>query len=249
MFRSPADPDRRVFLRRFLAAGAFTLLGAGPGWAADNRTRYTVRAGDTLSEIAQDFGVTVRDLKRVNNLKGDLIRVGQELIIPRTTDVGSDALGPVRAVQGQIRLDRRKWRYIVTHHSAIENGNAAIYGAAHKRRGMENGLAYHFVIGNGIDSGDGEIEVGPRWLGQLNGGHVRRSDVNAAGIGICLVGNLENHRPTPRQQAALFQLIDHLKQNAVSGKPEISVHKWIDRNHTVCPGKYFPYEAYSQRYR
>jgi hypothetical protein len=42
-------------------------------------------------------------------------------------------------------------------YSAIKDGNAASYDRAHRRRGMENGLAYHFVIGNGVDSGDGEI--------------------------------------------------------------------------------------------
>src|SRR5580765_4139378 len=69
-----------------------------------------------------------------------------------------------------------RWRWIVVHHSGIKYGNAEIYDRQHRERGMENGLSYHFVIGNGIDSGDGEIEVGGRWLKQLKGGHVHREE-------------------------------------------------------------------------
>ena len=43
---------------------------------------------------------------------------------------------------------------------------------------MQNGLAYHFLIGNGIDSGDGEVEIGPRWKRQLLGGHVKNYKIN-----------------------------------------------------------------------
>ncbi len=43
--------------------------------------KYTVRKGDTLSEIAQKFGVTVTELKRWNRLSGTKIGVGQVLIV------------------------------------------------------------------------------------------------------------------------------------------------------------------------
>lgn len=43
---------------------------------------YTVKSGDTLSRISQKYKVTVTALKRKNNLKSDLIRVGQKLKIP-----------------------------------------------------------------------------------------------------------------------------------------------------------------------
>ena len=57
--------------------------------------------------------------------------------------------------------------------------------------GMQNGLAYHFVIGNGTDTQDGQIEMGSRWLKQLQGGHVKNHYINEVGIGICLVGNFK----------------------------------------------------------
>lgn len=43
--------------------------------------RYRVRKGDTLWEIAREFGVTVADLKRWNNLRTSLLRPGQRLVI------------------------------------------------------------------------------------------------------------------------------------------------------------------------
>lgn len=239
---------RRKFLHRLLLSGAgFTAGGLALAAAPGAGVWHRVKRNDTLSEIARAYGTTVRELKAANGLESDLIRIGQDLRIPRRGDTG--ALAPVIAANRNIRIDSSRWRYIVAHHSAIEQGNAAIYGAAHRRRRMTNGLAYHFVIGNGIDSGDGEIEIGPRWKGQLRGGHVGNWSVNESGIGICLVGNLENHRPTPRQRLSLIQLIDYLQEGKVASNCEITVHKWVDGSQTLCPGRHFPYDEFNRRYR
>lgn len=45
---------------------------------------YTVVSGDSLSVIAQRHGTTTAALREANNLTGDMIRVGQLLIIPGT---------------------------------------------------------------------------------------------------------------------------------------------------------------------
>lgn len=44
--------------------------------------RYRVRAGDTLSEIAQKYNVTVRAIQQTNGLKNETIYEGEELVIP-----------------------------------------------------------------------------------------------------------------------------------------------------------------------
>ncbi|MBN2712959.1 MAG: hypothetical protein JXR97_11105, partial [Planctomycetes bacterium] len=69
---------------------------------------------------------------------------------------------------------RPDWRYIVIHHSSTASGNAAKFDREHRsgEHPMENGMAYHFVIGNGNGSEDGLVEVGERWKKQLPGGHV-----------------------------------------------------------------------------
>lgn len=203
---------------------------------------HIVSKGETLSVIASSYGTSVRKIKSDNGLKSDLIKVGQKLKVPGGGGGGSAAfLGPVIAATNRVRVDSTRWRYIVCHHSAIEAGNAEVYGRAHKRRGMEHGLAYHFVIGNGKDSGDGEIEVGPRWEQQLRGGHVRNSRVNDTGIGICIVGNLQNHAPTRRQRQAMNELLDFLRDGHTRRGVDVTVHKRVDKNHTVCPGRHFPY--------
>lgn len=45
---------------------------------------YVIQDGDTLSEIAQSFGISIKDLLLSNNLKHNTtIKVGQELLIPK----------------------------------------------------------------------------------------------------------------------------------------------------------------------
>ncbi len=43
---------------------------------------HVVGPGDVLGAIARDYGVRIGEIKRFNNLEGDLIRVGQKLEIP-----------------------------------------------------------------------------------------------------------------------------------------------------------------------
>ena len=44
---------------------------------------YTVQAGDTLSIIAQAFNTSVGKIKEMNGLKGDNLRIGQKLNLPK----------------------------------------------------------------------------------------------------------------------------------------------------------------------
>ncbi len=229
--------DRRRFCQ-LVGAGVFSgTLGLWPlRLMASSGGTYTVRKGDTLSGIAQAFGTSVNALRFENGIEGDLIRIGQVLVIP-----GDDYLERVRTISEPMRGGLRTWRYIVAHHAGTGTGNAAIYDNYHRNTiGMANGLAYHFVIGNGTKSGDGEIEIGGRWDRQLQGGHVRNHQVNERGIGICLVGNFQKTSPTPRQLAALTALTRYLR-DFVPTRTKFAVHREIDgRNHTVCPGRNFP---------
>ena len=43
---------------------------------------YTVKRGDSLSVIAERFGIALVDLKSANNLRSNTIHIGQELTIP-----------------------------------------------------------------------------------------------------------------------------------------------------------------------
>ncbi len=43
---------------------------------------YTVKSGDSLWSISKKFGITVDELKQVNNLTSNLLSIGQNLLIP-----------------------------------------------------------------------------------------------------------------------------------------------------------------------
>ena len=47
-----------------------------------NYKTYIVQKGDSLYTISRRYGVSVDDIKRVNNLKNNTLSIGQELLIP-----------------------------------------------------------------------------------------------------------------------------------------------------------------------
>ena len=54
-----------------------------PVSVADDYDIYEVQKGATLSVIAKAYNVTEQDIKKANNLKSDMLQVGQKLKIPR----------------------------------------------------------------------------------------------------------------------------------------------------------------------
>ena len=57
-------------------------LAANPPPWRETAVRHVISRGETLSEIAQHYNVSVSALKRFNGLSGDRIRIGQVLTIP-----------------------------------------------------------------------------------------------------------------------------------------------------------------------
>lgn len=141
-----------------------------------------------------------------------------------------------------------RWRYIVIHHTASDIGSLADIHKWHLDNGWENGCGYDFIIGNGTHSGDGQIEVGPRWRKQIVGAHTRLSEKLAArkgidsnhynehGIGIVLVGNFDHDRPSPAQMASLDKLVRFLMREANIPSDRVIGHGDVDQ--TDCPGRY-----------
>ena len=60
-------------------------------------SRYTVRRGDNLSQIARRHGSSVEALRRANELDGNLIKVGQTLIVPQGNAALASASKPAPA--------------------------------------------------------------------------------------------------------------------------------------------------------
>lgn len=147
-------------------------------------------------------------------------------------------------------IEPGRWKTIVVHHSTSEKDTPAGMDAWHRQRGWQNGLGYHFVIGNGVGYPDGAVYVGPRWKRQIQGAHCATKSAgwyfgkyrpsnffNDRGIGICLVGNMNNHPPTEKQREALAELVAWLR-----GKTGISNDLVYGHGHvthaTQCPGRY-----------
>ncbi|MBV9658809.1 MAG: N-acetylmuramoyl-L-alanine amidase [Verrucomicrobia bacterium] len=138
-----------------------------------------------------------------------------------------------------------RWKYTVVHNSGTRQGSAAAFDYYHRHvRHMPNGLAYHFVIGNGTTTRDGQIEIGDRWRRQINGGHVHSDYLNNIALGICLVGDFNRAEPTAAQRAALDELITYLRKRVGRVDRRLSIvkaHREINPVPTDCPGNRFPY--------
>jgi len=126
----------------------------------------------------------------------------------------------------------KKWVAVVIHHSATETGNAAIFDKMHREQNHWAGIGYDFVIGNGTDSGDGEIEVTFRWREQIPGAHcggTANNWANRDGIGICLVGDFDRTVPTAPQMQSLLRLVRFLQNR-------YGIPKWRIYGHKATPG-------------
>ena len=134
-----------------------------------------------------------------------------------------------------------RWTHVVLHHSATRAGGAKRFDKYHRVRNGWDELGYHFVIGNGTDTPDGYVEVGPRWNKQKHGAHCKTPNnyFNEHGIGICLVGDFTRTRPTPRQLASLQRLLRFLSRECGITANRVAAHRGIT-GRTQCPGSLFP---------
>jgi hypothetical protein len=131
----------------------------------------------------------------------------------------------------------RQWYWIVIHHSATPTGGAAAFDKMHRAKGWDE-LGYDFVIGNGTDTRDGQIEVGPRWTEQKWGAHDKTpgNQYNEHGIGICLVGNFDVTHPTAAQMKSVERLVAYLMRTYHIPADHVLGHG--ETKATDCPGRY-----------
>jgi N-acetylmuramoyl-L-alanine amidase len=138
----------------------------------------------------------------------------------------------------------KQWTAIVIHHSATETGNAAIFDRMHREENHWDGVGYDFVIGNGTDSGDGEVEVTFRWRRQIAGAHCGGTPNNWANVdavGVCLVGDFSYRAPSAKQMQSLLKLIRFLQNRYGISINHIYGHSDTPGARvTECPGRMFP---------
>ena len=136
----------------------------------------------------------------------------------------------------------KRWLAIVIHHSATENGNATIFDRIHKDNNWD-GVGYDFVIGNGTDSGNGQVEVTFRWRQQKTGAHCKTPNnwANENAVGICLVGDFNQTAPTEQQMQSLVKLVRFMQQRYSIPTSKIYGHNTTPgARPTDCPGSRFP---------
>jgi hypothetical protein len=136
-----------------------------------------------------------------------------------------------------------RWKYIYVHHSTTTAGNALSLSQG------SDGVADHFIIGNGDGSIDGEVQVGPRWNTQSVAGTPKgATSINPDCISICLIGNFDRGVPTPTQLRRLEQLV-----SALQGRLRIAAtNVYLDQSTTTSDspagvGRYFPQTAFREQ--
>ena len=63
--------------------------------SAQRPRMHTVVAGDTLARVARRYHATVEAIREANRIRGDNLRLGQELLVPR--EGGGPGCAPLRA--------------------------------------------------------------------------------------------------------------------------------------------------------
>jgi LysM repeat protein len=211
------------------------------GSAESSQKIHKVVKGESLTSVSRKYGVKLSQMASANGLDTDEgLKIGQTLRVPTAT-AGPALPASIRKSIEKASVKPGRWKNIVLHHSGTAEGSAKGMENYHRRvRHMENGLAYHFVIGNGHGMKDGEIFVGNRWTRQIDGGHLHSLAQNKVSLGICLVGNFEKTRPTTAQMESLKALLSALETRCKIKDSQITTHREINDVGTRCPGRYFP---------
>jgi hypothetical protein len=142
------------------------------------------------------------------------------------------------------RMDKNQggWRRITVHHSAevhppdldgTQASSAAAVRSIQKAHidGKETGwgdIGYHFLV-----DPYGRVFQGRDLAWQ--GAHAKGNN-NVQNIGVCLLGNFEEERPTQAALAALEKLLDDLRQQHGIARSRVLVHG--DLKKTECPGRH-----------
>ncbi|MDH5784857.1 MAG: peptidoglycan recognition protein family protein [Chromatiales bacterium] len=145
----------------------------------------------------------------------------------------------------------RRWNYIVIHHSAGNYGDIKFLQQVHRERQSGDpvdAIPYHYVIGNGNGLAMGEIASDWRREYDIWGAHVsgNNSDRNFRGIGVCLIGNLEEHQVPQGQYDALVKLTRSLMAQYDIPVSNVTGHGYVEGESTKCPGKHFPMEKFKR---
>ncbi len=165
----------------------------------------------------------------------------EEIVPPEPICAAPDLTEIERLTALDSGVSARNWTHIIIHHSGTEAGDYASIDRYHREEKGWSGAGYHFIIGNGTRTGDGELEATARWTAQIIGAHCQASSMNHRSVGICFVGDFEQSSgPSPSQLAAGKKLVRHIVRKFDIPPENILGHGEVPGAQTACPGAHFP---------
>lgn len=142
---------RTILLTTLLLAGGCSLFLPEP-------PTYTVVRGDTLGRIARQQGCTVAELRAWNGIEGDLIEIGQVLVVGEARDGAAEPSSTVKRTPGAGRLRRQAPAREGAREPAVKDGLALRMPApkaclAEPTDVETTGMEAAFMASRGLDGG------------------------------------------------------------------------------------------------
>jgi len=151
--------------------------------------------------------------------------------------------------------DANAWRFIIIHDSRGISGGELELNAAwdkeYERLGMPTprGGGYHFVIADRQGRSDGEVEISRRWKDQAPGDYIAGEQAdkwNREAIGICLMGDADNHGFSKDQIESTIELVRMLQEAFNIPRDSVKVQTGKSAN-SLAP--YFPEVEFRKQIR
>lgn len=227
-----------------IAAAAIPLLSSRSIEDRDSFHRLDFAAPASFSEepLFRDPGATnLPGAKRVLTVAKRVTPLEVNFTAPRTSWHHLDEATRSLVALGARKSASTEWHRILLHGSGSARGDAADLDRRHRRlRGLRDGLAFHFVIGNGTGSRDGQIEIGARWTKGSATPSLADQGLGDSTISVCLIGDFSAAPPTRAQLEALDELADYLAMT--TGTVPVAGHRADTGGPASCLGTFFPDE-------
>lgn len=214
--RAPGTPESITAYRRQAALEGFELILSDPDATSDQRARARRGAQRVGAEPTGGAGVAVADV-------GGLIRRA--------------SWRARRANRSELNRAGAPWRWITVHHSVVRSEDTSAAASFDTVRGIQrdhmdsNGwgdIGYHFLIDPAGRVIEGRELI---WQGAHAGGQN-----NIGNVGICLLGNFDEDRPSRAAISSLDRLVLELQQKL--GIPRLNVRPHRAWKETACPGRH-----------
>ncbi len=125
--------------------------------------------------------------------------------------------------------------YLILHHSERVFDHPSFVRFRHRTFRQWEDIGYHYLIGDGVCTVDGQIYPGR--AEQYQGAHAR--GYNDRSLGICLLGNCDLFGPTDRQIESLLTLLEDKQKQYGIPTDHILGHRELPGVQKTCPGTEF----------